>query len=237
MRFLSRKKGTRRLPPDRTGERRHPEYLLFWPAFGLRYLLVEYCVPVDFYHSVHCALDDRIPFLEIFIIPYLFWHISIIGMHLWLYFHDSTVYRQYTRYLMVSMGISTAAFILYPTCQNLRPEVFPRDNLLTDAVRFLYRVDTNTNVCPSEHVIGSVGFLLAACHSEKLRVPKKRGLFTVAAVLTAVATVFLKQHSLVDVAMALPVCAAGWFVGFHRLPAENAGSLRRRRRFPDSSSA
>ena len=221
----------------RDSSRRHPEYLLFWPAFGLRYLLVEYCSPADFYHPVHCALDDQIPFLEIFIIPYLFWHICIIGMHLWLYFHDGAVFRQYTRYLVVSMSISTAAFLLYPTCQNLRPEVFLRDNLLTNVVKFLYRMDTNTNVCPSEHVIGSAGFLLAACHSDQIRLPKKRVLFTIAAFLTAIATVFLKQHSLVDVVMALPVCIVGWFVGFHRLPAENAGTFRRRRRFPGRSSA
>ena len=221
----------------REDPRCHPEYLLFWLAYGLRYLLVENCFVADFYHPVHCALDDRIPFLEIFIIPYLLWHISIIGMHLWLYFHDETVYRQYTRYLVVSMSISTAAFLLYPTCQNLRPEVFPRDNVLTSVVQFLYRMDTNTNVCPSEHVIGSVGFLLAARHSETLRRSKKQALLIVLAVLTAVATVFLKQHSLVDVVMALPVCMVGWFIGFHRLPAENAGRFRRRRRFPGRSSA
>lgn len=217
--------------------RQHPEYLLFWLAYGLRYLLVEKCAIADFYHPVHCALDDRIPFLEIFIIPYLLWHICIIGMHLWLYFHDETVYRQYTRYLVVSMSISTAAFLLYPTCQNLRPEVFPRDNVLTCVVKFLYRMDTNTNVCPSEHVIGSVGFLLAARHSEKLRRSRKQVLLIALAVLTAVATVFLKQHSLVDVVMALPVCMVGWFIGFHRLPAENSGGFRRRRRFPGRSSA
>lgn len=196
-------------------ENRDVRYLLFWPVFGLRYLLLENCNPAKVYHLVHCAMDDRIPFLEGFVIPYFLWHFCIIGMHLWLYRWDRKTYRQYSQYLLVTMGISTAVFLLYPTCQNLRPKHFPRDNFLTDVVRLLYRLDTSTNVCPSEHVIGSVGFFLAAKHSEKLGTPKRLPWLALTAFLTAVATVFLKQHSMVDVTAALAVCAIGWLVGFH----------------------
>lgn len=219
-----------RLNRNGVQDHRHAPYLLFWPWFGLRYLLIENCNPADLYHPVHCALDDRIPFLEVFVIPYLLWHICIIGMHLWLYFHDVPTFKRYSRYLMVSMGISTATFLLYPTCQNLRPSEFPRDNVLTDVVGLLYRIDTSTNVCPSEHVIGSMGFLLAALYSEKLRTPKKIAGITALACLTAVATVFLKQHSMVDVAAAIPVCAIGWFAGFHRVRTEENGVICRIRK-------
>ena len=87
------------------------------------------------------------------------------------------------------------------------------DILLTDAVKLLYRMDTNTNVCPSEHVIGSAGFFLAVCYAEGVGCRQKR-LAAVAAILTGSATVFLKQHSLVDVLTALPVCVIGWFAAF-----------------------
>jgi len=203
-------------------------YLLFWPVFGLRYLLIENCHPAAAFHSVYCALDDRIPFLEGFIIPYLLWHWCIIGIHLWLFIRKDPVFRHYSRYLVVSMSISTAVFLLFPTCQNLRPAAFPRENFLTDTVRMLYQMDTSTNVCPSEHVIGSVGFFLAAAYSRKLRSPQKMAGFAVLAFLTAAATVFLKQHSVVDVAAALPVCAVGWYIGFHRCSAEKASGTDRR---------
>lgn len=233
-------RGGFRLSCVRLPEYRHLLYLLFWPAFGLRYLLIENCNPADFYHPVHCALDDVIPFEEIFIIPYFFWYVCIIGTHIWLLVHDVSGFKRYSRYLIVSMSISTTIFLLYPTCQYLRPEQFPRDNGLTDIVRFLYRMDTSTNVCPSEHVIGSAGFFLAACHSKKLRKPGRITMIGIIACLTAVATVFLKQHSLVDVAAAIPVCAAAWYISGRPGPFAERGSMRRRLRnkiITDSSSA
>lgn len=202
-------------------------YLLFWPVFGLRYLLIENCHPARQFHPVHCALDDRIPFLEAFIIPYVVWYLCIIGMHLWLFLRDDPAFRQYSRYLVVSMSISTLTFLLYPTCQNLRPETFPRDNVLTDAVGLLYRMDTCTNVCPSEHVIGSAGFFLAALYSREGRRPGRIALAAATAFLTAIATVFLKQHSMVDVIAAIPVCAVGWFAAFRKVPVGEKGTFRR----------
>ena len=191
-------------------------YLLFWPVFGLRYLLIETCHPTGFYHPVHCPLDDRIPFLEGFLIPYFLWYFGMIGIHFCLYLRQDPAFRQYSRYLMVSMGISTAMFLLYPTCQNLRPQMFPRDNILTNLVQLLYRLDTNTNVCPSEHVIGSVGFFMATLYCVNFRhcLPG----IALLALLTAIATVFLKQHSVLDVLAAIPVCGVGWYFGFYRKP-------------------
>lgn len=200
-------------------------WLLFWPIFGLRYLLLESCHPAKHYHPVHCMLDDRIPFLEWFLIPYVLWYGAMAGMHLWLYLRRDQAFRQYSRYLLVSMGISTAVFLLFPTCQNLRPQIFPRENGLTELVAVLYRLDTSTNVCPSEHVIGSVGYFLAALYcADCRRFLPGIGLL---ALLTALATVFLKQHSVVDVVAALPVCAVGWYAGFYRqIPEKNGERIR-----------
>ncbi len=189
-------------------------YLLFWPFFGLRYLLIERYHPSGGFHEVSCWLDSLVPFWEGFVIPYFSWHVCAIGLQLWLCFRDEMVFRRYSRYLLISMGISTTVFLLWPTCQNLRPQTVPRHNLLTDAVQMLYRMDTNTNVCPSEHVIGAVGFFLASMDSEKIRIPGKRFILGVAAILMATATVFLKQHSVVDVLAALPVCLTGYLAAF-----------------------
>ena len=204
-------------------EKRHFLYLLFWPAFGLRYLFIEQYSPVRGYYPISCPMDEWIPFQEGFIIPYFLWHTCIIGMHLWLCFRDIPTFRRYSHYLIVSMSISTAIFLLFPTCQNLRPDGFPRNNLLTKAVQLLYRMDTNTNVCPSEHVIGAVGFFMAALHSEKLRQPNRIVWIGTAAFLTAIATVFLKQHSVVDVAAAIPVCAVGYLFSFSGFSIRDLG--------------
>lgn len=209
---------------DPSGSHPDPVYFLFWPIFVLRYLLLENFHPADVYHPVRCALDDRIPFLEGFILPYFAWYFCILGVHIWLYCRKDPVFRIYSGYLIMTISISTVIFLLYPTCQELRPVVFPRSNLLTEAVELLYGMDTNTNVCPSEHVIGSAGFFLAVCHAEGAGRGQKR-MAAVAAILTGSATVFLKQHSLVDVLAALPVCAIGWLAAF--VPVEKPWKVTR----------
>ena len=194
--------------------KQNPVYLLFWPVYGLRYLLVESAYPAGEYHPVWSSLDEKIPFLEVFFVPYILWYFCIIGVHLWLYIRNDPAYENYSAYLMVTTVITTVLFLCYPTCQNLRPEIFPRDNFLTDAMGLLYRIDTNTNVCPSEHVIGSAGFFFGIMHSASPS-KKARIVAAAAAVMTAVSTVFLKQHSVMDVIAAVPVCGAGWYAAFY----------------------
>ena len=188
-------------------------YFLFWPVWLLRYLIVERFHPAEVYHPVWCPLDDKIPFQEVFLIPYVLWYFCIIGVHLWLFLRNDPAYRWYSRYLIFTMIISTMIFLLYPSCQNLRLTEFPRKNPLTTVVDLLYRMDTNTNVCPSEHVICSAGYFFAVNYSERSTI-SGRICFGILSVLTAGATVFLKQHSVLDVIAAVPVCGLGWYAAF-----------------------
>ncbi len=194
---------------------RHLLYLLFWPLYLLRYFIIENLNPAAGYTVIHCALDDRIPFCEGFFVFYVFWYAFIVGMHLYTARHDLDTFRRYSKFLIISMFISTAIFLLFPSCQQLRPEVFPRDNLLTGLVGLLYSVDTNTNVFPSEHVIGAVAVLAAAGHCKRLRSPGKIALIAALAVLISLSTVFLKQHSVLDGLAALPICALAYWLSYH----------------------
>lgn len=190
--------------------------LLFWPAWVLRYWLLERIVVRGSYIPVYCFLDDWIPFREEFLIPYVFWYGLLIGMHLYTFCRDTSCFERYTGYLVISFSLSTVIFLIFPTCQNLRPGMIPRDNLLTHVVQWLYAVDTNTNVCPSEHVIGAVGVWLAGKHSKFSRKLLLFAAFSVLCFSSAIATVFLKQHSVIDIFTAIPVCVIGWYFSFHR---------------------
>ena len=110
------------------------------------------------------------------------------------------------------MSISTVIFLIYPSCQNLRPEVLPRQNPLSKCVEFLYAADTNTNVFPSEHVIGAVAVWAAALHTRGLRSPGKIIVISILMLLICFSTVFLKQHSILDVVAAVPICAFCYWV-------------------------
>lgn len=187
-------------------------YFLFWPIIGLRYLLLERVLIPAQYHEVSCTLDRFIPFQEVFLIPYVLWYAFLIGVHVYTFLYDTPSFRWYTRFLITAFSISTLVFILCPTCQNLRPAVFPRDNFLTEGVKLLYAADTNTNVCPSEHVIGSIAAFLAVRNTRSLQKPGLTVFFGILAFFTSIATVFLKQHSAVDVLAALPVCGIAFLL-------------------------
>ena len=205
-----------RLSKINTPEYKHLWLLLFWPIYIARYLLVENLNPAAAYHPIHCALDDVIPFQEGFLILYALWYVFIVGMHLYTLLYDVKSYKIYTKFLLISLGISSIIFLIYPSCQELRPAEFPRDNLLTRIVSILYTVDTNTNVFPSEHAIGALAVLAAAIHTDSLRTPGKITAIAILAVLIGLSTVFLKQHSILDVLAALPICAVAYLLCYGR---------------------
>lgn len=193
-------------------EYKHLRLLLFWPAYLLRYFLIESFNPAAAYHVIHCPLDDRTPFFEGFLIFYVLWYVFIIGIHLYTLLFDIEAFKCYSKFLCIAITISTGIFLLYPSCQDLRPEAFPRDNVLTKILGLIYAVDTNTNVFPSEHAIGALAVLAAALHTKGLRSPGKIAAIAVLAVLISLSTVFLKQHSILDVLAAVPICAFAYWV-------------------------
>ncbi len=192
-----------------TPEFEHVKLLLFWPLFGLAFLLLERVFITD-YHAVECAMDYRIPFCEFFIIPYYFWFVFLIGIQAYAFFFDIPAFKKYMKYTIITYTITILIYIVYPTSQELRPTEFARDNIFTDIVGFLYGFDTNTNVCPSLHVIGSMAVYFTARQSKMFSDFKWRVAFCVSAVLISVSTVFLKQHSVLDIVFALVVCAAAY---------------------------
>lgn len=195
---------------------RHLWWLLFWPVYLLRYFLIELFNPARTYHVMHCVLDDRIPFNEGFLFFYVCWYFFIVGIHLYTLLYDVDTFKRYSKFLCVSITMSTAVFLLYPSCQNLRPVEFPRDNLLSRAMGLIYAVDTSTNVFPSEHVIGALAALAAAAHAEHLRNPKRLASLTLLTILICCSTLFLKQHSVLDVLGALPICAISYLLCYEK---------------------
>ena len=199
-----------RLSKINTDEFRHVKLLLFWPLFGIMFSFVERFYHVGSYYVMHCAFDDAIPFCEWFLIPYLFWFVYLIGTLVYTFFFDVPAFKRMMRFIICTYTITMVIYLLFPTCQNLRPEVFPRDNALTRFIGWFYTFDTNTNVCPSIHVLGSVAAMLGLCDCRRLQNPKLKLLFILLCVLICISTVFMKQHSVLDVLAALPLCVIAY---------------------------
>ena len=196
----------------------HVWLLLFWPAFGLLFSYVERFYPAAHYIEMHCALDDLIPFNEWFLIPYLFWFVYLAGAVVYTFFFDVPGFRRMMRFVMITYTVTIIIYLLFPTCQMLRPEVFPRDNLLTRSIAHFYAFDTNTNVCPSLHVIGSFAALFAFWYAPVFSAGKWRIASAIAAFLICMSTVFMKQPSIRDVLAALPLCAIGYYFAYRKTP-------------------
>mgnify|MGYP000009718424 FL=1 len=204
-----------------TPEFSHVWLLLYWPLFGLGFSYVERFYPVAHYINMHCALDDLIPFNEWFLIPYLFWFVYLIGAVAYTFFFDVSGFRRMMRFVMITYSVTLIIYFLFPTCQMLRPEVFPRDNALTRFIAGFYVFDTNTNVCPSLHVIGSMAAFFAFWYAPIFSKRGWRIASTVAAFFISISTVFMKQHSILDVAAAIPLCAIGYYFAYVRTPKKS----------------
>lgn len=188
--------------------RKYPHWvlLLYWIVYGLVFELLEWFVKPDYYHIMYCPLDDMIPFCELFIIPYYYWFIALIGIHIYTFFKDPLAFKKLMCFIICANTLSVIMFMVYPSMQLLRPESMPRDNVLTDLVSYIYAIDTNTNVCPSLHVVDGVAVWLAAMNCKSLRTKGWQIFFGVSTVLICISTVFLKQHSLLDIPAGLCVC-------------------------------
>jgi len=204
--------------------------LAYWPLYGLVFYFAEQAFRPERFHVMHCRLDDLIPFCEWFLIPYLFWFVYLIGIHVYTFFWDRAAFRNLMRFIILSYTAGLVIFFLYPNCQLLRPSVFPRDNLLTQMMAAFYRFDTHTNVFPSLHVVGSMAVWYAARETKLFLSRGWRIFFHLSTLLISLSTVFLKQHSVLDVAGGFIVsvlCAALVYRGQElAFPLE----LRRRRR-------
>lgn len=192
---------------------RHLILLLGWVVYLLLFYYTERWIPAQLCKAVWMPLDDRIPFVEEFLIPYVFWYVLIVFSLSYFLLYDITSFRGLQIYFMVAQLVAVIIYIIYPTRQDLRPEMFANDNFLTRGVALLYRVDTNTGVCPSLHCALSFG--IASAWLKAKDVWRWWKVFVVfAAVMICASTWFIKQHSVVDFLAALPVGLLAEVVAF-----------------------
>lgn len=195
-----------------TPEFSHLLLLLYWPLYGAAFFLLETLRPLADCTPVWSPLDDRIPFNEWFMLPYLFWFVFLIGVLVYLGLNDAKAFRRFMQFVMITYSVTIVVYLLHPTCQNLRPVSFPRDNLLTRWVAAFYAFDSNTNVCPSIHVIGSMAAAFGAMDTPRFKAAAWKTAFALMALLISFSTVFVKQHSIVDVFWGFVVSGCGYLI-------------------------
>ena len=196
-------------------------YLLYLPIYLLLFVLVEHFI-VDNYWVSWCTLDGRIPFVRQFVLIYVMWYPLMLGTTLYLLLRDRRAFVRYARAVVLGLTACLLIFVLFPSGQNLRPAEVPGNDLTAWMVRAIYAADTNTNVFPSMHVVGTLAAVIGFFDSRSASPGAKWGVAALGVLINA-STVLIKQHSLLDI---LGGIALYWLVylAVYRLPELYRGS-------------
>ena len=194
-------------------EHRHYYLLLYVPIFLLWFFLIEKLHPSDGpYWVSYVPLDDKVPFVPQFALIYCLWYPFLIVPGLYLLLREPDAFCRFMWFFMIGTGLCLLVCTVFPNGQDLRPELGEGGGFCTALIRALYTADTNTNVLPSMHVVGSVAVFYGALHSQSLRRPLPFAAITVMTVLISLSTVLIKQHSLLDLVAGLALSIPLWWI-------------------------
>ena len=87
-------------------EFRHLWLLTFWILFAVLFYSAEAVHPTDFYYDMYWpALDDAIPFCEWFVIPYVWWFVFMLGIHLYTGLYDIEQFKKLMYYIILLLEV------------------------------------------------------------------------------------------------------------------------------------
>lgn len=189
---------------------KHAFIILFYlPVYLLWFFWLEAHV-TEGYYIIETTLDAYIPFCEYFIVPYLLWFPFIVVAVMFFIFKDKQEYYRLCGTLITGMTLFLIISTLWPNGVALRPDLstLGRNNFFLDLVDGLHQADTSTNVFPSLHAYNSLVVCFALCssvHLKKCHVIKAGTV--ILTILICLSTVYLKQHSVLDIIGALGLFA------------------------------
>lgn len=179
-------------------------FVIYMGLFGF----LEIVPPKDV-HLIHCALDDRIPNIAVFIYPYVSWFpYIVVCAALAIKNLDDRQFEKAVLVLTTGMNIFLFISYVWPTGLDLRESiVYDLHTLSGNLLKFVQTVDTPKSVFPSMHVYVTL-VLQYTLEMQKKLVPAW-GIWVgrVLAVLIVLSTMFTKQHSAVDVTAAIVMFA------------------------------
>lgn len=179
-------------------------FVIYMGLFGF----LEIVPPKDV-HLIHCALDDRIPNMAIFIYPYVSWFpYIVVCAALAIKNLDDRQFKKAVLVLTTGMNIFLFISYVWPTGLDFRESiVYDLHTLSGNLLKFVQTVDTPKSVFPSMHVYVTL-VLQYTLEMQKKLVPAW-GIWVgrVLAVLIVLSTMFTKQHSAVDVTGAIVMFA------------------------------
>lgn len=169
-------------------------WMLLIPLIDSIYLLLNH--NAEHVYTLVTVLDERIPFIPYFIVPYIAWYGVLFAALIWFLCHDLRLYRSSIVTMIFGLLTSFIVFSLFQTTVP-RPEILNHD-IFSKHIRLLYSIDNPYNAFPSIHVLTSY-IVFLGCLQIKDFSPKISLAIQATIILVILSTVFLKQHTLLDV--------------------------------------
>ncbi|MCL6573539.1 MAG: phosphatase PAP2 family protein, partial [Bacillus sp. (in: Bacteria)] len=146
------------------------------------------------------SIDQAIPFLPIFILPYILWYAYIFCYLVYFCLKDTKVYLKTLALIVVAELICFLVYFFFQTTVP-RPTIIGNDFLNT-LVQWIYSKDRPYNCFPSIHVLTTFAIMLASLHI------KNKHLFNticihVSGTLIIISTLFIKQHVIFDLVVSI----------------------------------
>lgn len=173
-------------------------YMLSIPILNIFYALLNNADRGAY--SLVTDLDQTIPFLKGFIVPYIIWYFFILGTFVYFCLKDKKVY--YRTLLAYNLGL-LACYGIYFVFQTHvpRPELVGQD-VMTKLVALIYSQDQPYNAFPSIHVL-STFLMVKGINKCRGKNYLNQSLVYANAVLIILSTLFVKQHVILDVLAAI----------------------------------
>ena len=196
-------------------------FAFYLPWFGW---LNSYTPTRDHITEIYCKLDDMIPFNEWFVIPYFLWFAYIAAGFVFLFFHNREDFIRMCTFLYTGMTICLIIYTVFPNYQTLRVDydTLGRSNFLIDAISLLQQGDTPHDVFPSIHCFNSIGMNIALWKNKWFKKhPWMIAGVTLLTISICLSTVFVKQHSILDMfgamALAVPMYLVAYVIPWKKL--------------------
>ena len=191
----------------------HCLLLSFWIFYLIYFALLEkFTIPV---FMIQSPIDELIPFNEYFIVPYLLWFPLLAGSLAYFLFHHKTEFQNLCFLMFTGLTIALLIYTFFPNGLELRIDI-TSTNIFANIVKAMQSIDSPTNVCPSMHVSSTLAILFVVLRYPNFKHPKLiKPAILLLSVLILLSTMFLKQHSIIDVAAAIVLSSALYVITYH----------------------
>jgi membrane-associated phospholipid phosphatase len=141
------------------------------------------------------AVDKAIPFIPVFIIPYILWYAYLFCYLVYFCFKDTKIYIKTLILIVIAELICFVIYFFFQTTVP-RPTV-EGNNLLIYLVQWIYANDRPVNCFPSIHVLTTFAIMLASLNIKNKHVLNNLTIH-ILGTLIIISTLFVKQHVILD---------------------------------------